>query len=275
MSVVAISDTAGSLGAEIAHAVAATLGYELADREIISKTAERFGEGVVDLRHATEEKPTLWERFTETQRRYMTYIEAIVLELAARDNVVLVGRASTAILSRVPQVLRVRISAPETIRARRVEQQQGLTQEAALDSVRHSDHERAARVKFLYHVDWEAPLLYDLVLNTERLGIDRAAQLIRETLDDERFQTGVTTWKTVHDLSLAAQVRAAILANPTTRPRQIFVSCTDGHIILSGTVHREEERRTARDLAAGLAGVSNVQNDIIAFAPTLSRVRGV
>jgi len=168
MSIVAISETAGSLGREIGRTVAATLGHEFADREIISKAAERFGEGVLELTHATEEKPTLWERFTETQRRYMAYVEAIVLEMAARDNVILVGRASTIILGKIPHALRVRISAPERARAQQVHQQLGLTAEAALDYVRRSDHERAARVRFLYHVDWDDPLSYDLVLNTER-----------------------------------------------------------------------------------------------------------
>ena len=60
MSIVAISETAGSLGREIGHTVAATLGYEFADREIISKAAERFGEGVMELTHATEETPKLF-----------------------------------------------------------------------------------------------------------------------------------------------------------------------------------------------------------------------
>src|SRR3989449_11030018 len=138
MSIVAISETAGSLGREIGRTVAATLGHEFADREIISKAAERFGEGVLELTHATEEKPTLWERFTETQRRYMAYVEAIVLEMAARDNVILVGRASTIILGKIPHALRLRISAPERARAQQVHQQLGLTAEAALDYVRRS-----------------------------------------------------------------------------------------------------------------------------------------
>src|SRR5207247_9731329 len=103
MSILAISDTAGSLGREIGRTVAAALGHEFADREIISKAAERFGEGVLELTHATEEKPTLWERFTETQGRYMAYVAALLLEMAARYNLVLLGRESTIILGHIPQ----------------------------------------------------------------------------------------------------------------------------------------------------------------------------
>jgi len=274
MSIVAISETAGSLGREIGRTAAATLGHEFADREIISKAAERFGEGVLELTHATEEKPTLWERFTETQRRYMAYVEAIVLEMAARDNVVLVGRASTIILGKIPHVLRVRISAPEGARAQRVHQEQGLTAEAAVDYVRRSDHEHAARVRFLYHVDWDDPLSYDLVLNTERLSVEGGARLIRDALQEGRFETTVTARKTTRDLSVIAQAKAALLANPLTRLRQIFVSSTDAYLTLSGTVRTEQERRAAQEAVASIPGVTGVLNDIVALPPSLGTFGG-
>jgi cytidylate kinase-like protein len=58
MSIIAVSQTLGSLGDEIGRELARTLTYQVADREIILEAAERFGEGVPALQHATEEKPT-------------------------------------------------------------------------------------------------------------------------------------------------------------------------------------------------------------------------
>ena len=97
MSIVAISETAGSLGNEVGRRLAERLGYRFADREIIAKASERFGESVTDLRHAAEEKPTLWERLTDTQHRYKLFVEAIILEMAGGDNVVLAGLASAIV----------------------------------------------------------------------------------------------------------------------------------------------------------------------------------
>jgi cytidylate kinase len=82
-----------------------------------------------------------------------------MFEMAARDNVVLAGRSSTIVLRQVPHVVRVRTSAPERTRAQRLENEMGLNHEAALAFVRHSDRERAARVKFLYQLDVDDPLL--------------------------------------------------------------------------------------------------------------------
>ena len=177
MSIVAISETTGSLGNEIGRRVSERLGYRFADREIIAKAAEQFGAELSDLRHGTEEKPSFWERLTDSQHRYRAYVDSIILEMASGDDVVLTGLAAAIVLRQAPHALRVRTNAPERMRANRLEQQQGLTREAALDLVRHTDHERATRVKFLYRVNVDDQLLYDLVLNTERLTADEGARL--------------------------------------------------------------------------------------------------
>jgi cytidylate kinase len=266
MSIVAMSETVGSGGTEIGRSLAAALGWEFADREIITKAAESFGEPVMDLKHATEEKPSLWDRFRQSQRRYMTYVEAIVLEMAARDHVVLVGRASTVILGDVPQALRVRVTAPEPVRASRVEREHGLTAEAARDYVREADRDLAARVRFLYHVDWDEPLLYDLVLNTERLGVPRAVAVLRERLQEERLTPSDAARRALRDRSLRAQARAALLANPLTRPRTIEVTVADGTVDLTGHVQTEAERQAADAAVTRIAGVTEVRNRLVVFA---------
>jgi hypothetical protein len=90
----AISQTLGSFGDEIGRMLAQNLSYEFAGREIILQAAERFGEGVAGLYHLTEERPRLWQRVAQTQRHYRVYVETIIWAMAARDNVVLVGRGS-------------------------------------------------------------------------------------------------------------------------------------------------------------------------------------
>lgn len=264
MSIVAICETLGSQGIEIGREVGRALGWEFADREIIAKAAERFGENVSDLRHAAEEKPTLWERWTDTQSRYKTYIEAIILEMATDDDVVLAGLASTIVLRPVTHALRVRTNAPERVRVERVEQQHGLTREAALYHVRQSDHERAARVKFLYRVNVDDPLLYDVVLNTERLMADEGARLVREALHGPRFQTSEASQCELVDLGIAAGAKAAFMASPAIGLRRIFVSASGGYVSLSGIVEAEDERKVAQEIVEKMPGVTGVMNEIIA-----------
>ena len=273
MSIVAMSETDGSRGTEIGRALAAALGWEFADREIITKAAESFGEGVTELRHATEEKPTLWDRFRQSQQRYATYVEATVLEMAARDNVVLVGRASTVVLRGVRHALRARVIAPEQVRAQRIEQQLGLTPEAALDSVRHADHDLAARVRFLYHVDWNDASLYDVVLNTERLSVTRAVAVLREMLADEQFTSTDGSRQELRDRSLAASARAALLASPTTRSTPIIVTVASGEVELTGLVTSEDERRAAETAIGRIPGITGVRNGLVVHGGAIDDLR--
>ncbi len=272
MSIVAISQTLGSLGEEIGRKLAQALSWQCADREIILEAAGRFGEGVMALEHFTEEKPSLWERFSDSQRRYQAFVEAIILEMAARDNLVISGRGSSLVLRRVRHALKVRITAPETVRARRIEAQQGLTAEAAEQLVRQSDRERAARLKFLYHVDWEDPLLYDLTLNTERMDADEACRLLRETVASERFRPTRESLAEVLDLSLAARARATLLVTPETRRLTVGITCRDGWVVVSGGVDQEPQRKTVEEVLAQIPGVRGVQNEVVVTAPVRARL---
>jgi cytidylate kinase len=268
MGVVAISQTIGSLGDDIGRRLAESLGYRFADREVIAEAAERFGEGPLDLIHVTEEKPGLLERF-RTSDHFVAAIEAILLEMAARDSAVLCGRGAAFVLSRVPHVLRVRITAPEDLRAQRVQKRDGLVHGAALNLVRQTDRERAARIKFLYHVDWNELLLYHVVLNTEHVWVDRAVQILRATIEDERFTPAAEARQKLIDQSIVAQANVALLTNPATRPLRLFVACERGNLVISGLVERDEQRLAAAEIVRAISGVTGVLNEIVVS----SRVR--
>ena len=266
MSIVAISPTLGSLGDEIGREVARARGYEFADREIIEKASARFGEGVMELAHATEEKPTLWERFVDTSRRYMTYVEAIVLEMAARDNVVLAGRGSAFLLGQMRHVLRVRVTASERIRSTRVVERQGLLPDAAAQLVRQSDNELGARVRYLYHVDWNDPLLYDLFINTDRLTVEEGAGLIERALQHSRYQSSAEAMEEIRDVNLTTQCRAALLARSSVLPLDLRVTSERGQVTVTGLVEHGEERAAVETIIAGIPGVTAVTNNIVVRA---------
>ena len=274
MSIVAISETAGSLGNEIGRRLAESLGWSFADREIIAKAAERFRADLAELRHGAEEKPSLWERLTDSHRRFKAFVEASVLDLAAHDNVVLAGLASTLVLRDVRHALRVRTNAPERDRAARLQQTQGLTPDASLDVVRQTDRERAARVKFLYDVDVDDPLLYDVVLNTERTGVDEAVRYLHAMLGGSRFTATEASRTQLVDLNIVAQARAIFMAEPALAGLQLSVSATGGQVLLTGNVSADDTRTMVARQVAALPGVRNVVNEVIVVTSPRAMRRG-
>jgi len=266
MGIVAISQTLGSLGEDIGRAVADSLGYRYADREIILRAATQFGEGVDTLEHLTEARPTLWERLSESRRRYLAYVEAVIWELAARGNVVLVGRGATFVLRGVRHVLRVRITAPPATRARRLEARQGLTPNVA-EVVRRSDRERAARIRFLYHVSWDDAVLYDLVLSSDRFDVEAATGLVLAAARAPCFHPTADSEAEVRDRSLLARAEAALLANPLTRDVELFVQCAAGHLSVTGRVSRDEQRRATEAVIHGISDAARVSCEIAVVPP--------
>ena len=268
MSIVAISETAGSLGNEIGRRLADSLGCGFADREIIAKAAERFGVDAADVRHGAEEKPSLWERFTDSHRRFKAFVEASVLDMAMHDPIVLAGLASTLVLRDIRHALRVRTNAPERDRAARLQQQQGLTPQGAADVVHQTDRERAARVKFLYNVDVDDALLYDVVLNTERLSVEEGARYLREILRGERFRPTEASTTELLDGNVVAQTRAIFISDAALSKDQFFVSATGGQVLLTGTASTDEVRETAARRVVALPGVRTVINEIVVMPRT-------
>jgi cytidylate kinase len=91
-------------------------------------------------------------------------------ELAARGNVLLVGRAGSRFLRDVPQAFHIRLVAPMEIRLRRVIEHRWLRESPARQLIAKSDSKRQAFSASYFGADWSDPVEYHLTLNSGRLG---------------------------------------------------------------------------------------------------------
>ena len=178
MAVITISRQLGSLGCDIADAVVQRLGYRKAWRGLINQAARRARTPEMALEMLDELgllgiKPSL-----PAEREYLAAIRELIEELARDDNILIVGRGGQAVLQGWPNTMHVRIIAPLGVRVKRLVEQHGIPEEAALAQIQTSDRRRKQFVEHAYHVDWSDPTLYDLVINTGKLDILRAAELI-------------------------------------------------------------------------------------------------
>jgi len=263
MSIVAISDTLGSRGDVMGRELARRLGWEFADREVIAKAAEQFGEAVGELHQVTEQRPSLWERFTDSKRRYLLYVEATVFEMAARGRVVIVGHGSTIMLRDIRHALRVRVSAPERERVDRVRVARGVTEASALDSVRDSDNERAARMRYLYQVDMDDAFLYDLTINSERVDVDEGARLMADWLTLQRVQSTDETRAEAFDRACAALARARLAADPRTRSQRLSVETRARRLTLRGFADSEGHKQAALEIVRAVPGIIDTADETV------------
>jgi cytidylate kinase len=105
-------------------------------------------------------------------------IREAIDEAAEEGETVIVAHAASIVLAGRSEVLRVLITASPEIRGRRLAATHQLEQKEARNAVEESDASRADYLKRFYGATSEAPTHYDLVLGTDRLTADRAAELV-------------------------------------------------------------------------------------------------
>lgn len=199
--VVCISRELGAGGEEAGRLVAERLGFLYVDEEIVAGTAARAG---VDLREVADEerRKSLAARVLEaiaesgvdsftpgggvpfsvgeqlSSAEIRALIRETIVQTAARGNVVIVAHAASHALGQGAETLRVLVTASPATRARRVGERDGLDPERAARVVKESDAARHDYLKRFYEIDRELPTHYDLVVNTDVLSVEEAAQIV-------------------------------------------------------------------------------------------------
>lgn len=262
MAIIAMSRELGSLGTVIGTAVAKQLGYEYVYQEITGTAARDYEVMEEKLIRVVEKSPRFLEKLRGDFRRYQAFVQAQVFKIAEKDNVVLIGRWSTLLLRGIDHALRVRVTAPLEVRARRVAQMMRVGSEKALELVRENDLERGERMRQLYDVDWTASHLYDLVINTGKLSVEAGAALIVQLVQSREFHTTEASKKRLHNLALAASIRAKMKAHRLTREVDVDIQVANGRVTLKGVVASEAEKRSVERVVGAIKGIQKIESQL-------------
>jgi cytidylate kinase len=195
VGVVTVSRLYGAGGMRVAPMVAAKLGYRLVDREIVELAAREAGVDPDTARRLDERAPALIEKVGLAlasaspefglgyppplhDRALAEGIRRVFRSLAESGGYVILGRGGQAALRDRTDAVHIQLVADLEDRARRVADWQGIPLDEARERCRQVDGERTAYVRRFYDIDIRDATLYHAVLNTSRLGLDRAAQFV-------------------------------------------------------------------------------------------------
>ena len=115
-----------------------------------------------------------------TPEAVRSLIQDAIEETASRGNVVIVSHAASLALSAKPNVLRVLVTASPETRARRLSEARGLDPKDARKTITDADGARAHYLRRFHGVEVELPTHYDLVVNTDTLSVEQAAELVAQ-----------------------------------------------------------------------------------------------
>ena len=263
MTVIALTQEMGSLAKDVAEKLAADLGLQVMRHEVVDHVSSRMHVPTSLINRLREGKAGAIERLRADRASLAVYVTEELLDVAERGNVILRGWGATAVLRPVPHVVCVRITRPFEKRVAWLQEQLGSGEASdAEEEIRRSDRAHAARMHAQFGVTWGDPLLYDLVLNTDRISVESCAEQIASLSRRPEFAETEASRAILRNLALEARVRSALRADEATQNVDVTVISNGGHVVLSGMVLDADELPAAARVAAVVPGVVDVDNQL-------------
>jgi cytidylate kinase len=298
VAVITLARQVGSGGQTIAQLLAERLGYRVVGRRDLSDEAVKrglrlprvFAEFADEQRLArvgTDDLPPLYLGFGELEygdalrgagpvvtRGPVSVLEAVADErrtllltlaslayaLAAEDGLVLIGGGGQYLLAGLPTVLCVKIVAPADVRAERLATAYGLDRGAAREAVLSGDREQREYNRALFDADWDDPLHWDVIVNSEAITPETARDIILAALAAGRRVAAIPA-EVASALSLAASVNGALMDDAFASSWLLATPTANG-VVLHGDTADAEQARAAFDAARRLGGDREVIGDL-------------
>ena len=264
MAIITISRQMGSWGTEIARGVAEKLCCECADKEMIGAILLRYGMATTLVEKFDEKKPLFWDSFSAQRKKFLRCIQKAVYDVAAKGRAVIVGRGGQILLKDFPGTLHVRIYAPLHVRLQRLLGSERMEEKQAHWMLRQSDQDSAGYIQSFFNAEWDDPNLYDLLINTDRLSVATAIQLIVRSASSPEIQDGVEeAGERLADLVLATRAEEKLAARMGEKSRFVEIKAEKGVLLLAGQVDSPLSKENCEQALAGLEGIIRVENKLL------------
>lgn len=193
---VTLSREEGSRGHAIADALAAWLkendreadaDWTLFDRDLIAKVLEEHDLPKEFEKHMPEDQVSEWSSIIDDLlHRHPPHWDLFritcrtVLRFAHIGHCIIVGRGGNILTAHLPYSVHVRLIGTPSERAEHVANTRGISVDKAHREIKAEDKARARYIKSHFDENIDNPLLYDLILNTDRIDDGTAARIIGE-----------------------------------------------------------------------------------------------
>lgn len=190
--IITIGRSYGAGGRTIAQKVAQKLNIPYYDSQLLEKAAKESGLSIKYLESQDEQGiilPTIYQSigfgtkdYVPLEQKAANAQREIIEKIAAEGPCVIVGRRADLILRGKSDIFSVFICASEQYRIQHIIKREGMTEKEAKQRISKADRERSAYYNQAAQGKWGQPECYDLCINTDRVSIDDAADLIASSV---------------------------------------------------------------------------------------------
>lgn len=194
---ITLSREYGAGASQLASLLGARLGWRVLDSDIPIEVARRLGMPSASLEQWDEHAPGLLESMGTSlllgtpellvdpavaarpqARDVAAATRELLIESAASPPLIIVGHGAQVIFADRPRSLHLRLVAPIADRVRRIMARRSSSEQEARAIAEHVDRDRAHYVKEYLHRDVRDPQLYALQINTGRVAMADAVELV-------------------------------------------------------------------------------------------------
>lgn len=187
---ITISRQYGSGGRIIGQKLAEELGFAFYDKELIEMAADKMGFSKEYVQENDERKSfSLFSNFygipgeLPVSDQIFIAQSAVIKEIAAKENCVIIGRCADYVLADNPNCLNIFIHAPIEERAKRVFEVYDEDAPNLKSYVQKVDKKRAAYYNYMTQNRWGNQDNYHLSINSV-LGIDHTVDIIKAIVEE-------------------------------------------------------------------------------------------
>ena len=263
MAIITISRKVASFGDETAAALAKLLGYTFVTRKVLEEKLRERGVPEDALKKYDEKKPTFWASLSRERDIYMDLLRETVFDEAQHDNRIFIGRGGFAILNGVPGCYSARLVATDSERLKRLEKEFDWTEDQARQRMNESDQNRDGFHKCFFNVEIENPAIYNIVLTTDMISAETAAEIIKTA-----FEKTITpelagqTQQAIKAKLLGQRIVNAIAFEHKLPIYFLDAQVNDEEITLHGISESAQITEEARKIAESLAGGLRINSQI-------------
>lgn len=200
VKVITIGREFGSGGRSVGKAVAAALGWDYYDQELVRHVAEKTGFAERYIEETGEYSPSksrLAYAFNSvgtpdvmnglSASDYLWTVQRkVILDLAEKGNCVIVGRCADYILEEREDALHVFVHADKAYRAKRIVLLYGETDKPPVKRLAEKDKKRALNYRHYTGREWGDVHNYDLALDSGRLTPEGCVEIITRVVRDKQ-----------------------------------------------------------------------------------------
>jgi cytidylate kinase len=268
MPLITISQRIGSGGEAVAELVADGLDLELLDDKRLQREARKMGIRPEATENIDDKAPDLFHRLLSKKPEiYLNYLEAIVYGLAREGQGVIIGHGSQILLGEFGCALHVQIHAGASVRTKNLMKQKHLSREVAQKIMLKTDQEQDGFFHYAFHVDWKDASLYDLVINTRKLGYEAAARMIMDAYrSDQITACSLDAVEFIKGLSLRRDINALLLENNIQAKWLDIEVLRKGVVTITGYIYSQEEKDKMLMIIRSIPGVTSVEEEIVTLS---------